>query len=185
MSSIREEFEQMKKEFAQVRAAIEHFHGANTDPALQEILDGLVPSLDKAYAEVEAGFPRGLTEIENELLASQKRTEEMRQSLDELRRRLDEPPPAVPPPPEFVLSPKERRALRDEVLARLGEPTPVAVDEVAGSVAGAWDDPLASVSQVSAADMPAQTPPPSPAKPKKPAADKDKELWEGISTIED
>lgn len=184
--STSDEFELMKKEYASLRELIGRFHATTDDLAVKDLLDAVLPALDGAYADVEKTYPQALAELQAEAADCQARQTRVRQSLEEAERRLAAPAQALPPPPAWVLAPAERRALRDDLLARLGEaaPAPPAVESAAESVATAWTDPATSTTP----DTPRQPAPPQapakqPDKPKRP--DKDKELWEGMSAVED
>lgn len=177
--SIRDDFDLLLKEFAEFRSTVGQIQAANEDAGLAQLLEELLPEIDKTFAEVKTSMPQGLAEVEAELADLQKRNDRTIKDLDELDEKLAKGPPAPPAPPDLKLPAGLGQTLRAELLSLFGDQATRTVDEPGGSVASAWGDPSASASQEASVTEPAQAPPPKKAVPK------DKELWEGISTIED
>lgn len=184
--SIREQFEAIKREFAEFRTGARQVHPTIEDPGARELLGQLLPALDQAFANLETTLPQGLDALEGQLAHCDKQHQEIAQALDELERQLAEPSAPAAASEEPSLPTGHGQKLRAEILGRFGEQAPVAAEVVGDSVASAWQDPSASASQEqSATDAPAARPA-APDQKKKPSGpDEDKELWEGISTVED
>jgi hypothetical protein len=188
--NVREKFDVLIKELAELRGQIGQFQETNDSQELRAVLDELLPQFDQAAAGMKDAFPGAIGDIEQSLDACAKQNEETEQVLDELRRKLEEAPVPAATAAVIALSPGYAALLRSEVLARFGAPAtapPVAL-QPSDSVASAWQDPTESlagegkfdVSEVEDSERPA----PSPKKPAKPD-NNDKEAWEGLTAMED
>ena len=105
--TIRNDFEQMKKEFAEVRAAIRQLRHAEIAPAVRELLDELVPAFDRAFADVETTMPKA-PRRNRERLESQAGSESCR-AADPGRVSAPGAEPTAPAPARGGVRPLPRR----------------------------------------------------------------------------
>lgn len=190
--SLREQFAELSKQLAELRRDIGTAHQQVDVPEVRETLDELVPKFDAAVADMHKAFPTAMGEIERDLADCERQNAEIERDLEGLRAKLMEAAAATVPAAVTGLAAGYGALLRNEVLQRFGkrEPaTPIRKEDHLDSVAVAWPEPTESVVGDGASvvepepEKPAKAPVKEKKKTEKPTGDKN--LWDGLSTVEE